>query len=76
MYSSVCIFGAFKIASSSLCSPNNSSFQSLFLAFIASVIPSEYKTAISQGSNFISCSFINFQMSFIIQIATQPDFIL
>ncbi|MDR1944623.1 MAG: hypothetical protein LBQ59_00615 [Candidatus Peribacteria bacterium] len=53
-----------------------SSVQSLFLAFIASVIQSEYKTAISHFSNFISRSFINFQISFIIPKATQPDFIL
>jgi hypothetical protein len=76
LYFSLFIFGAFLIASSSLNSQNISSVPSLLFVFIASVTQSEYKTAISHFSNFISCSLINFQMSFIIPKATQPDFIL
>jgi len=70
------MFGALFIASSSLVSQNNSSVQSLFGLLIASVTQSEYKTIISQTSNLISSSFTNLDISFIIQIATQPDLIL
>jgi hypothetical protein len=70
------IFGEFSIASSSLDSQNISSVQSFNGLFIASVIQSLYKTIISFSSNLISCSFNNFEISFIIQRATQPDFIL
>gem|GEM_PF-5870057 len=70
------IFGAEFIASSSLFSQYNSSVQSLLGLLIASVTQSEYKTNISHASNFISCSFTNFDISLIIQIATHHDFIL
>gem|GEM_PF-2211644 len=64
------------MASTSLFSPNNSSVQSLFDLFIASVIQSEYSTIISPGSTFISTSFNIFEISFTIHKATQPDFTL
>jgi hypothetical protein len=70
------IFGAEFIASSSLFSQYNSSVQSLLGLFIASVTQSEYKTNMSHTSNFISCSLISFDISFIIHMATHPDLIL
>jgi hypothetical protein len=70
------IFGALLIDSSNLFSQNISSVQSFFDLFIASVIQSLYKTIISFFSNWISFSVIIFETSFVIQRATQPDFIL
>jgi hypothetical protein len=76
LYSFHGTLGALFIVSSNLSSQNICSVQSLAGLFIASVIQSEYKTAISPGSKLISLSFNNLLESLIIQIATHHDFIL
>jgi hypothetical protein len=71
-----CHSGVLFIASINLSSQNICSFQSFSGLLIASVIQSLYKTIISFFSNFISFSFIIFEISLIIHRAIQPDLIL
>jgi hypothetical protein len=76
LYSFHFIFGEFSIASINLFSQNISCVQSFSDLFIASVIQSLYKIITSLGLNGTCFSLRSFDISLIIQRATQPDLIL